>query len=351
MVSHDEMMRSVWTSVRLFWAVIVALVAAVGHRLRHGPLVPGWSWGLELRRATLHGLLDSAVEIGRPERWADLRLETPIPRSLRGVIDLEEDSINGIPGEWLRVAPYATRRTVILYIHGGGFVVGSPGMERPFIAHVAAAARADAFSVDYRLSPRYRFPAALVDVTKTYIGLLERGVEPDRIFVAGDSAGGNLAAALLVRLRDEGLPLPAGGLLFSAWLDLAATGSTIETNAATDYLPIRDAGPAEHYLSGADPTDPWVSPLYADLSGLPPMLIAAGGRELILDDSTRFAERAWEAGVEATLYVEEDMFHAWASVVPGHPASRRTFMIVADWIESHRCRPHDDVTAGSLTGD
>jgi acetyl esterase/lipase len=332
------MMRSMWISIRLLLAVIVSVVTAIGHRLRRGPLVPGWSWGLELRRATLYGLLDTAVEIGRPDRWADLRFDAPIPRSLRGLIHVEADSINGTPGEWLRTPRLPNRRPVILYIHGGGFVVGSPGMERPFIAHLAAATRADAFSVDYRLSPRHRFPAALVDVTKAYLGLLERGIEPERIVVAGDSAGGNLAAALLVRLRDEGLPLPAGAALFSAWLDLAVTGSTIESNAGTDYLPVEDADPAEHYLGGADPTDPWVSPLYADLVGLPPMLIAAGGREIILDDSTRFAERAWEAGVDATLYVEEDMFHAWASVVPEHPVSKRTFMIVADWIDALRSR-------------
>ena len=344
------MMRSMWITFRLVLAVIVAVVMAIGRRIRSGPLVPGWGWGLELRRATLYGLLDTAVEIGRPERWADLRFEAPVPRSLRGLMHVEADSINGVSGEWLRTPPLPAHRPVIFYIHGGGFVVGSPGMERPFIAHLAAAARVDAFSVDYRLSPRHRFPAALVDVTKAYLGLLERGIGPERIFIAGDSAGGNLAAALLVRLRDEGLPLPAGALLFSAWLDLAVTGSTIETNAATDYLPVQDTDPAEHYLGGADPNDPWVSPLYADLSGLPPMLIAAGGREIILDDSTRFAERAWEAGVEATLYVEEDMFHAWASVVPEHPVSKRTFMIAADWIESHRsCDGNSGYPAVSVT--
>jgi acetyl esterase/lipase len=330
------MMRSIWISFRLLLAVIISIVVAIGRRLTTGPLVPSWSWGLELRRATLYGLLDTAVEIDRPERWADLRFEAPVPRSLRGLIEVEADSINGVSGEWLRTPALPGRRPIILYIHGGAFVVGSPGMERPFIAHLAAETRADAFSVDYRLSPQHKFPTALVDVTQAYLGLLERGIEPAQIFVAGDSAGGNLAAALLVRLRDEGLPLPGGAVLFSAWLDLAVTGSTIETNTATDYLPVRDADPAENYLGGADPMDPWASPFYADLSGLPPMLIAAGGRELIFDDSTRFAERAWKAGVDATLYVEEDMFHAWASVVPEHPVSQRTFMITADWIDSHR---------------
>ncbi len=330
-------MRSLSITLQLLLAVLIAVVTTIGRRIRHGPLVPSWSWQLELRRETLHAFLNTAVDIGRPERWADLRLEAPIPRSLGGMIEVEPDSVNGVSGEWLRTPPLTTPRPVILYVHGGAFVVGSPGMERPFIAHIAANSRSDAFSVDYRLSPRHRFPDALVDVTKVYNGLMERGIEPERIFVAGDSAGGNLAAALLVRLRDEGLPLPTGAVLFSPWLDLAGNASTIETNAGTDYLPIReDSDLPGYYLGGSDPTHPWASPLYADLAGLPPMLIVAGGREIILDDSTRFAERAWEAGVEATLYVEEDMFHVWASVVPDHPVSKRTFMIVADWIESHR---------------
>lgn len=330
------MMTSVWTSLRLTVAMLVAVVVAVGRRLSRGPLVPGWGWALELRRATLRAFLEAAREIGRPEGWADFRVEAPLPKVLRELVTVEPDTINGVGGEWLRLAPLAGPRPILLYIHGGAFVIGSPGMERPFIAHLVAAVRADAFSVDYRLSPRHRFPAALVDVTSAYMGLLERGIEPSRIIVTGDSAGGNLAAALLVRLRDEGLPLPAAAILFSAWLDLAVTGSTIQTNAGTDYFPVIDTDPARHYLGDIDPTTPWASPLYADLTGLPPMLVIAGGREIIFDDSTRFVDRAWEAGVDATLYVEEDMFHAWASVVPNHPVSQRTFTIVADWIASHR---------------
>lgn len=329
-------MRSLWISLRLLIAVLAAVVIVIGRRLSQGPLVPGWTWGLEYRRETLRALLETGARIGRPERWADLHIEAPVPRKLRGLITVAPDTVNGVDGEWLRLPPLPAR-PVLLYVHGGGFVIGSPGMERPFISHLAAAARADAFSVDYRLSPRHVFPAALVDVTKVYLGLLDRGIEPERIVVTGDSAGGNLAAALLVRLRDEGLPLPGAAVLLSAWLDLALTGSTVWSNAATDYLPIVDAQPALHYLGDdTDPAAPWASPLYADLNGLPPMLVVAGGREIILDDSTRFVERAWEAGVDATLYIEEDMFHAWASVVPNHPVSQRTFTIVADWIESHR---------------
>ncbi len=329
-------MRTLLISLRLVIAVVGAVVFTIVRRLSRGPLVPGWDWEIELRRETLHALLETGTEIGRPERWADMRFEAPVPGSLRGLVTVQPDTVNGVRGEWLRLPPLPTPRPVIFYIHGGGFVIGSPGMERPFIAHLVAAARADAFSVDYRLAPRHRFPSALVDVTSAYLGLLERGIDPARVVVAGDSAGGNLAAALLVRLRDEGLPLPGAAVLFSAWLDLAVTGATIESNAETDYLPVIDAEPARHYLGDLDPTTPWASPLYADLTGLPPMLVAAGGREIILDDSTRFVDRAWKAGVDATLYVEEDMFHAWASVVPNHPVSKRTFLIVADWIAGLR---------------
>ncbi len=329
-------MRSVWFSLRLMLSLVVALTTAVVRRLREGPLVPSWDWSLELRRATLLSILSTAVEHGRPERWAERQFDAPIPRALSGLVTVQPDVVNGVAGEWLRLPPMPASRTVLLYIHGGAFVVGSPGMERPFIAHLAAAARSDTFSVDYRLSPQHQFPDALVDVTHVYLGLLERGIEPARIVVTGDSAGGNLAAALLVRLRDEGLPLPGAAVLFSAWLDLAGTAPSLESNAGTDYFPVADGNPALGYLGETDPTTPWASPLYADLSGLPPMLIVAGGKEIILDDSTRFADRAWEAGVDATLYVEEDMFHAWASVAPNHPVSKRTFMIVANWIESHR---------------
>ncbi|HEY5651962.1 MAG TPA: alpha/beta hydrolase [Acidimicrobiia bacterium] len=329
-------MRTLWTTLRLFIGVVAAILSVIGRRLTRGPLVPGWSWGLEVRREMLHALLATGTEIGHPERWADLRFEAPLPRSLRGLVTVQRDTVNGVAGEWLRLPVLPMPRPIILYIHGGGFVIGSPGMERPFIAHLAASARATAFSVSYRLAPRHRFPAALVDVTSAYLGLLELGIEPRAIVVAGDSAGGNLAAALLVRLRDEGLPLPGAAVLFSAWLDLAVTASTVESNAGTDYLPIVDHDLSSHYLGDIDPTSPWASPMYADLTGLPPLLIAAGGREIILEDSTRFADRARDAGVDVTLYIEEDMFHAWASVAPNHPVSKRTFLIVSDWIDAHR---------------
>lgn len=213
-------------------------------------------------------------------------------------------------------------------------MVGHPSTERPFIARIADAARADCFSVDYRLAPAHRFPAAVDDAVAAYRGLIDAGVSPSRIVVAGDSAGGGLAAALLVRIRDGGGPMPAGALLWSPWVDLANTATTIVTNAATDYLPMIQGHVHIDYLGAADPRHPHASPLYADLAGLPPMLVFAGGAEMILADATRLAERAAAAGVDVRLHVEPGMYHVWAAILPRHPASVAAFALAGAWVSS-----------------
>jgi monoterpene epsilon-lactone hydrolase len=223
---------------------------------------------------------------------------------------------------------------VLLYFHGGGYVVGHPSSERPFIARIADAVGRPCFSVDYRLAPRHRFPAAVDDALSAYGGLLDEGVEPSRIVLVGDSAGGGLALALLLRVHDEELPQPGGAVLISPWLDLTHSGSTLETNSATDYLPKAAGHAASAYLGDADPRHRYASPLFADLSGLPPMLVMAGGVEMLLSDSTRFAERAVAAGVDITLHVEPDMYHVWPAILPRHPASVRAIDLAAGWIRS-----------------
>ncbi len=321
--------------VRILGAVLAALARTFWHRLTHGPLVAGWSWTVELRRAALSAVITTAVEHGHPEKWADLKLDAPLPRRLRGVVSVEPGTVDGVRGEWLRLVGLPAGRPTLLYFHGGGHVMGSPGMERPFIAALAAAARADTFSADYRLAPRHPFPAALDDAVAAYTGLLADGVEPATLVVGGDSAGGNLAAALLVRLRDERHPLPAGGVLFSPWLDLTHTGTTLATNELTDYLTVVADGPADAYLAGVEPTDPYASPYHADPTGLPPLLLLAGGKEILLDDSVRFAAKAEEAGVDVTLHIEPGMYHVWPAVVPNDAASHRALLLAADWIGRH----------------
>lgn len=318
------------TYIRLGLATLISVIRAIVRRLRHGPLVPGWSWTVELRRAALAGWVRTAFDHTDAATWASADMAAPIRRAERREVSVSPSRVGGVPGEWIRHLRHAPGRPVILYFHGGGYVMGHPAMERPFIARLAVAAGADAFSVDYRLAPQHPFPAALDDAFAAYMGVLARGATP--IFVAGDSAGGGLATALLLRLRDEARPLPRGAVLFSPWVDLANSGSTLTSNAETDYLPQMAGRPALEYLGGVDPTHPLASPVYADLAGLPPLLVFAGGREMILEDSRRLVAGAVSAGSDAELHVEPDMYHVWPAILPEHEATRRTLDRAGEWM-------------------
>jgi acetyl esterase/lipase len=230
----------------------------------------------------------------------------------------------GVPAE--RVIPRDTPRDrCLLYLHGGAWCMGSPRTHRRLVAALASGAGIRAVSVDYRLAPEHPYPAALDDCVAAYRWLLDRRVDPTRIVVAGDSAGGNLAAALLLRLRDEGTPLPAAAVLLSPATDLAGTGASFVTRRAVDpFFSGIDAAPFfDAYAGGRDVRDPYLSPLYGDLHGLPPLLIHVGDHEVLLDDSVRFAERAAAAGVDARLVVWPGMFHVFQTFTPFLPEARR----------------------------
>lgn len=318
--------------LRTLWIALVAVTSAALRRLRRGPLVPGWDWRTELARAGLRAVVLAGMQRTDAAPWSDLSFASPLPRRLRGVVEVRPDHVGGVPGEWYRCQGTGPDRTILLAFHGGAYVVGSPSAERHLYASLAWAAHADCFSVDYRLAPRHRFPAPVDDAVAAYRGILDLGTDPARIVVTGDSAGGGLAAALLVRLRDEGIPLPAGAVLWSPWVDLTNSAATIRSNARTDYLPEMAGRPIVEYLGDADPRHPHASPLYADLAGLPPLLVLAGEVEMILDDAVRLVERAREAGVDASLSVEPGMYHVWPAVLPRHPASIRAIGTAADWI-------------------
>ncbi len=328
-------MAALWRFLRLSMVALAAFALAIARRLLRGPLVAGWSWTAETRRAVLAAIIRSAMKHDDPTPWSDVVITSPMPLASRRRFRVEPGRSGGVDGEWIRIRDRPQQRSTILYFHGGGYVMGNPRMERPFIARLALQAGVDAFSADYRLAPRHPFPAALDDARACYLGLLADGHAPSKLVLVGDSAGGGLATALLVRLRDEGAPLPSGAVLFSPWVDLANTASTIDSNASTDYLPAMAGRPALEYLGGADATNPYASPLYAVLTGLPPLLVMAGGVEMILEDSTRLVSRAQEQGVEATLVIEADMYHVWPVVVPRDPASARAIDTAAGWIR-HR---------------
>ena len=248
-------------------------------------------------------------------------------------VSTESVSEGGVKGEWRRAAAGAGGPT-ILYLHGGGYVFGSPLSYRALTAALARACGGEAFALDYRLAPEHPYPAAPDDALAAYRWLLDQGRDPARIVVAGDSAGGGLTMALLLSIKQQGLPAPAGAVLFSPWTDLAVTGASMDENEATDamFKKIYVVEGAKKYLAGADPKTPLASPLYGDLAGLPPIHIYASESEVLRDDAMRLHHRLQEAGVHSHLTLEEGLPHIWPLFVPQMPEARRTIDDVANFV-------------------
>ena len=228
-------------------------------------------------------------------------------------VQVQELDVEGIPASWVTV-PDSRNEYVVLYLHGGGFIMGSIHMYRDMASRVARAAKARVLLIGYRLAPENKFPAAIEDCFTAYNWLVEnQGVDPKNIIVAGDSAGANLTLALLLKIRDSGKKLPVAAVSMSPCTDFACTGESFKKKAEVDpsLTPYDIAFFAYVYLNFQDPTHPLASPLYADLKGLPPLLIQVGTEEMLLDDSIRFAEKAKKAGVKVELDVWEGIFHGF----------------------------------------
>jgi monoterpene epsilon-lactone hydrolase len=221
------------------------------------------------------------------------------------------------PAEWLR-PPGVRPDAAVLYLHGGGYVIGSPRSHRHLAAAIARAAGTPALLLDYRLAPEHPFPAALDDAVAAYEWLLARGIAPARIVIAGDSAGGGLTVATLLALRERGLPRPGGGVCISPWVDLTGSGASYVTRAAADPIVTREGieGMAQAYVAGGDRKSPLISPLFADLRHLPPLLVHVGSDEVLLDDARGLAEHARSAGVDVTLEEWPAMIHVWHWFLP-----------------------------------
>jgi epsilon-lactone hydrolase len=240
------------------------------------------------------------------------------------------------PAEWVSAAGAASEK-VLLYLHGGGYQLGSCQAYRLLAATLSQVIGWRLLVLDYRLAPEHPFPAAVEDATAAYSWLLATGIKPEQIMLAGDSAGGGLALATLISLRDAGAALPAGALLFSPWTDLALTGTSWQANEEQDFLVSRafSLEQRQAYLGERDPRTPLASPLYADLRGLPPLLIQVGSEEVLLDDATRLAERARAAGVKVTLHIAEGMWHVWhmTAAVRLFPEGKAAFDQIADFVQ------------------
>jgi len=240
------------------------------------------------------------------------------------------DLPEGLSAEWIHLAasvkkPSATEKA-IFYTHGGGYVTGNCTDHRMHVAKFVKATGISALLFDYRLAPEHPFPEGMQDTLTAYRWLLEQNVLPENIIIVGESAGGGLCLASLLAIRDEGLPLPTAGVALSPWTDLKCTGDSYRKNA---YRDISTLGSWEvwgsYYVGSNDPCHPWISPLYGDLHGLPPLLIIVGDHEILLDDSRRFAEKANAAGVDMTLSVWKGMVHCFPLLAPMFPEATQAW--------------------------
>ena len=262
------------------------------------------------------------------------RLATVLP--VADDVKREKADADGVAGEWI-TPPGAAGDITVYYLHGGGYSIGSVNTHARMVSQIAAACDGRAFAVDYRLAPENPFPAALDDAVTGYRWLLGQGVDPARLVIGGDSAGGGLTLATLLRLREAGDPVPAAAVLLSPWTDLEGTGESIKTRREADPMIDPDMMPegSRRYLPDGDLRNPLVSPLHADFTGLPPMLIQVGDAEVLLDDSTRVAQRAEAAGVDVTLEVNDEMIHVFQLFAPLLPEAVAAIARIGEFAKSH----------------
>jgi epsilon-lactone hydrolase len=258
----------------------------------------------------------------------------PYPYEVPPTVQVSPARLGGVPGE--RLEGPTPGDIVLLYLHGGGYFGCSAETHRPITAYYALHGF-HVFAPDYRLAPENRFPAAVDDAVAFYRALLSAGYPSQCVVVAGESAGGGLALSLMLALRNAGEPLPAAAAVFSPWTDLAATGDSIRTNSdrCAMFNGLDVAASAHYYLGDTDPRNPLASPLYADLAGLPPLLIHVGADEVLRDDSTRLAERARAASVSVELKIWPVVPHAWQLAPHLIPEARQSLRESADFFRAH----------------
>ncbi|MEM9208254.1 MAG: alpha/beta hydrolase [Pseudomonadota bacterium] len=252
--------------------------------------------------------------------------------------------IAGVECDWL-VPGGCQDAPVLLYLHGGAYVSGSSKTHRPMVSHIAAAAGMRALLPNYRLAPENPFPAGLNDCVKVYLELLNDGMDPANIAIAGDSAGGGMTMAVLLSLRDAGAPLPNAVVLLSPWLDLTGGGESVQSRADEDPLFDGKDMPraAAHYAPAEELENPLISPVFADVHGLPPTLIQVGDHEILLSDSTRIAEKMTAEDVQVTLQVWRDMWHVFQFFVGRMPEAERAISDIATYLRARFVRGEETV--------
>jgi epsilon-lactone hydrolase len=323
------------TAPRLRGFVPLLTRAIKVRRAVRGPLRPTWSVELEALATVLHHYSKSTAFL--PVHVHRRAIDSFGVRSpLEGATHREPDNANGVPVQWFRRAESAPDR-VLVYLHGGGYGIGSVRSHTDIMCRLCAETGGLVLGVDYRLAPEYRFPAQLEDALTVYRWLLkDRKFAPERVILAGESAGGALTISTMVAARDQKLPLPAAAVCLSPWVDLSISGGSMITNEPFDYLNRRALRAyARRFARAADHRHPLAAPLHADLNGLPPLLVHAGGAEVLFDQAAHLARRARDVGVRVQFDVWPDMFHAFHLFAAFVKEGREAISHVGDFVRTH----------------
>jgi acetyl esterase/lipase len=262
----------------------------------------------------------------------DLMKNTPLPEGTQ----VERTAIRHIPAAWI-TPPKVDEQRTLAYFHGGGYTKGGIETHLGLVGHIAQAARSRALLIEYRLAPKHPFPAAVNDCHQSVLWLYDKGINPEKMCIAGDSAGGGLALAVAQKLKTQGRPLPATLVCLSPWVDLTNSGETMETRAKADpWLNKTDLDEcAQAYIPHQNHRHPLASPLFADLTGLPPLLVMVGTREVLLADSRRLVEKARSSGVLTTLVVGQKMIHVWPLLVTRIPEAEDAIQDIGAFVIKH----------------
>jgi monoterpene epsilon-lactone hydrolase len=312
-------------------AIAGGLALTFTKRLLHGPRHPGWTLPFELTM----GLMRSMLEVDHHGAALAQRKRPGLPPLLLRRIRLTHEFFGGVAADVLTPASFAEGDPTLLYMHGGGYVTCSPSSHRHLLAALADLIPARVVAPAYRLAPEHPFPAALDDVCAVYEALLSQGMAPARLFLGGDSAGGGLATSAQLRMRDGGRPLARGLILISPWIDLALDLEALLPYAGHDFLTPKMLIDTGAKYAGAERLDhPLISPVHADLSGLPSMLVLTGAWELFYEQNCRFVARARRAGVDVRHQIEPGMLHAYPAFAALLPQGRAALRVAAKYVRT-----------------
>lgn len=297
-----------------------------------GPLRPSWTEELESWSRLLHYYAKNSIHLSVATQRKMMGAAPKTARTRH--VELERVDAGGVPAKWF-CAPELEQERVLFYLHGGGYSVGSIASHREIIARLCLASKMRGLSIDYRLAPEHPFPAQLVDALAAYRWLVKQ-VRPERVVIAGDSAGGGLTLSTLLSLRDAREPLPAAAILFSPWVDLEMSGESMNANHRFDYVSRKTLRAyVKRFVLDHDVRNPLAAPIHADLRGLPPILVQAGAAETLLDDARALARRAQEHGVDVKLEVDDDMIHVWHAFAPFLPQAQEAIERAGRFARSH----------------